>query len=39
VEKVEDAETCINYLKTNNIGRGSFISLEKMIGNEKKRME
>ena len=30
VETVTDAEQCINYLKQNDIGRASFIVLEKM---------
>jgi chromosome segregation ATPase len=30
VDKIKDAEMCVEFLKKNNIGRATFISLEKM---------
>ena len=39
VETVTDAESCINYLKQNNVGRASFIVLEKMRVHEQQRLK
>jgi structural maintenance of chromosome 4 len=30
-DSVKDGEACINYLRENNIGRGTFIGLDKMM--------
>ena len=35
VDKVEDAQACIDYLRKQNVGRASFMVLEKLSGIEK----
>jgi chromosome segregation ATPase len=37
VDTIKDAENCVNYLRMNNIGKASFIGLDKMVNQEGNR--